>query len=386
MIASIIDSDLYKFTTSYAYMKLFPHAVGTFTFIDRNKTVYTKEMVEIISQRISAMSKLYLHDVEKEFMIQKCKFLPPVYFEWLQGFRFNYSDVNIQHLEDGQLSIEVTGPLYRITLWEVPILAIVSQVLSEEQGMIDISLTGNIVTEKLKKLIDTDVRFSEFGTRRRASLYCQDKVLEIICKYAHTRLTGTSNCHFARKYNLSPMGTHPHEWFMFHGAMYGYEHANFMALENWINVYDGDLGIALTDTYTTDVFFRNFSKKQAKLFDGVRHDSGDPFTFTNKVINRYKELNIDPTSKTIIFSDGLDFDKAAEISNYCKTRIKCAFGIGTYLTNDVGLKPANIVMKLTSCQMSPKQPLRQCIKLSDVEGKHTGFPEEITLAKSILGL
>ncbi len=159
---------------------------------------------------------------------------------------------------------------------------------------------------------------------------------------------------------------------MFHGAMYGYEHANYMALENWINVYDGDLGIALSDTYTSDVFFKNFSKKHAKLYDGIRQDSGDPFRFIEKAINRYKELKVNPITKTIIFSDALTMDKAVEINNNCIGRIGCAFGIGTHLTNDCGLKPANIVMKLTECRMNSKQPSKHCVKLSDAEGKHMG--------------
>jgi nicotinate phosphoribosyltransferase len=190
----------------------------------------------------------------------------------------------------------------------------------------------------------------------------------------------------AMKYNMTPIGTHPHEWFMFHGAMYGYKHANYMALENWVNVYDGDLGIALSDTYTTKVFLQNFSRKHAKLFDGVRHDSGDPYKFTLEVIKRYKELGIDPTTKTIIFSNALDFPTYDEINEYCKGRIRCAAGIGTNLTNDCGFKPSNIVMKLTSCCMNPNQPWNTCIKLSDDEGKHMGFEDEIGNCLYELGL
>lgn len=186
------------------------------------------------------------------------------------------------------------------------------------------------------------------------------------------------------KYNLTPIGTHPHEWFMFHGAQYGYDNANYLALEDWAKVYDGDLGIALSDTYTSDVFFRNFSKKHAKLFDGIRQDSGDPFKFIEKAINRHNELKVDPLTKTIIFSDSLDMNKAAEIARNCRGRIKCAFGIGTNLTNDVNLIPANIVIKLTECQMNFKQPTRKCVKLSDSEGKHMGDPDEVALALMLI--
>ena len=185
---------------------------------------------------------------------------------------------------------------------------------------------------------------------------------------------------------MKPMGTHPHEWFMFHGAMYGYKQANYMALENWVNVYDGDLGIALTDTYTSDVFIKNFSRKQAKLFDGVRQDSGDEYEFVNKMIARYKELGIDPSTKTIIFSNALDFEKAEDIALYCMTRIKASFGIGTNLTNDTEHKPSNIVMKLTSCQMNANQPVYDCVKLSDDLGKHTGSEKEVEICLKELGL
>lgn len=196
---------------------------------------------------------------------------------------------------------------------------------------------------------------------------------------------GTSNCYIAYLRDIKMIGTFPHEWVMFHGAMYGYDQANYLALENWVNVYDGELGIALSDTYTSDVFFRNFSKKHARLFDGVRQDSGDPFQFINKCIDRYRELNVDPLTKTIVFSDSLDFKKAVDIFNCCKGRIKCSFGIGTNLTCDLeGIKPSNIVMKLVSCQMNSKQPVKKCIKLSDVEGKHIGDPEEVALAQMII--
>lgn len=157
-------------------------------------------------------------------------------------------------------------------------------------------------------------------------------------------------------------------------------------LEDWVSVYDGDLGIALSDTYTSAVFFKNLSRKQAKLFDGVRQDSGDEFKFVTSAIARYKELGIDPTTKTIIFSNALTFEKALEVREYCRGRIRCAFGIGTNLTNDTGHKPSNIVMKLTSCQMNKNQPVFNCVKLSDDLGKHTGLEQEVEHCMNELGL
>lgn len=227
--------------------------------------------------------------------------------------------------------------------------------------------------------------FSEFGTRRRYSYNVQEAIVKSL-KDSATYCTGTSNCYLAMKYDMPMMGTHPHEWFMFHGAMYGYKQANYMALEDWVSVYDGDLGIALSDTYTSAVFFKNLSRKQAKLFDGVRQDSGDEFKFVTSAIARYKELGIDPTTKTIIFSNALTFEKALEVREYCRGRIRCAFGIGTNLTNDTGHKPSNIVMKLTSCQMNKNQPVFNCVKLSDDLGKHTGLEQEVEHCMNELGL
>jgi nicotinate phosphoribosyltransferase len=192
---------------------------------------------------------------------------------------------------------------------------------------------------------------------------------------------GTSNVYFAMKYNMKPIGTHPHEWFMFHGAIYGYRQANYLALENWVKVYDGDLGIALTDTFGTDAFFEQMSLKQAKLFDGLRQDSGSVIEFINKAVNFYNEKEIDPTTKILVFSDALDFDKALKIKKYCDNRgLKCSFGIGTNLTNDVGYPPENIVMKLCVCQINKDKLGRNCVKLSDDKGKECGLEREIKLA------
>lgn len=158
------------------------------------------------------------------------------------------------------------------------------------------------LSEKIELSNQHQLRFSEFGTRRRFSIDVQETVIKKLNETAQY-CTGTSNCNFAMKYGMKMMGTHPHEWFMFHGAQFGYKHANYMALENWVNVYDGDLGIALSDTYTSGIFLSNLSRKQAKLFDGVRCDSGNEFEFIDKLVARYKELGIDATTKTIVFSN-----------------------------------------------------------------------------------
>ena len=229
---------------------------------------------------------------------------------------------------------------------------------------------------KVKLSNDNALPFSEFGTRRRFSFAVHESVVAYLKEHSKY-CTGTSNCYLAMKYDMKPMGTHPHEWFMFHGAQFGYKHANYMALENWVNVYDGDLGTALSDTYTSESFLSNFSRKQAKLFDGVRCDSGDELDFIDRLISRYKDLSIDPTTKTIIFSNALDFEKALSIYRYCNGKIRCSFGIGTNITNDTGYKPSNIVMKLSKCKMNNNQEWRECIKLSDDMGKHMGSITEV---------
>ncbi len=181
------------------------------------------------------------------------------------------------------------------------------------------------------------------------------------------------------------IGTYPHELPMFIAAVNGGpRNANYLTMEDWVKVFDGYLGTALTDSFGSEVFFKNFSKKHASLFDGVRHDSGDPIRFIDMAIARYKELGIDPMVKTIIFSDALDFPRAAELKKACEGRIRCSFGIGTNLTNDTGYAPCNIVMKLSRCQINRRQPMELCVKLSDVPGKEMGDPREIEVYRYLL--
>lgn len=377
MIHTILDTDLYKFTTSYAYIKLFPYAVGTFSFRDRDETVYTTEFLAELRQAVNDMALIALSDEELEYMVQHCRFLPRVFWEWLSSFRFHPEKVKIHLDEEQHLNIEITDYLYKATLYEVPLLALVSELKNRTSGNVpDMKDILCKLSEKVALSNEHHLSFSEFGTRRRFSFDVQDKVIGCL-KETSLYCTGTSNCYFAMKHGMKPMGTHPHEWFMFHGAQFGYKHANYMALENWVNVYDGDLGIALSDTYTSDIFLNNLSRKQAKLFDGVRCDSGNEFLFTDKLVARYNELGIDSTAKTIVFSNALDFGKALDIQEYCKGRIRCAFGIGTNLTNDTGFKPSNIVMKLTRCKMNTNQEWRECVKLSDDAGKHIGSEAEV---------
>ena len=389
IIQSVLDTDLYKFTTSYAYSKLYPRAYGQFRFIDRGKTTYPQGFAEELKKEIQEMSKLALTKDEASFLYRELPYLPPTYIDFVRGFRFDPEEVKVEQDDEGHLSIIAEGLLYRVTLWETPILALVSELYYKMLGaQPDMEYTERTIISKARKLAEHGITFSMFGMRRRFSAAIEDRVTELLKEHAAGYLFGTSNVYYAYKHGLRVSGTHPHEWIQFHGAMFGYKMANYMAMEDWINVYDGDLGTVLTDTYTTDVFMRNFSKKHAMLFTSLRHDSGDPLQFTEKVIARYRELRVDPTIKYIIFSDGLDPERAIEIANYCKGRIGASFGIGTNFSNDVGngVRPMNIVMKLWKCKMTEKERWHPCVKLSDVDGKHTGEPEEIELAQRTLGL
>jgi nicotinate phosphoribosyltransferase len=242
-----------------------------------------------------------------------------------------------------------------------------------------------ITRSKMETYKALDVKIAEFGSRRRHSYRVQEMVVEELQKCGGDNYIGTSNVRLAMDYNVIPIGTHAHEWFMFHAAWYGYRMANRMGLDNWVNVYQGDLGIALSDTFTTASFFHSFDKKFSKLFDGVRHDSGDPLTFADNIIAHYKKHRIDPVSKTIIFSDALTPPVVEKIADYCRGRIGMSFGIGTNFTNDVGLEAMNMVIKLSDVMIEGGS-WTPTVKLSDSPGKYTGDAHAIYLAKEILGI
>jgi nicotinate phosphoribosyltransferase len=246
------------------------------------------------------------------------------------------------------------------------------------------------MTPKMAEKVDIASRhnlyFADFGMRRRYNTLSEQVMIEYMKANCLT-FAGTSTVWFAMKYGIKPIGTMAHECFMFQAAVHTPKEANYQVMERWVDVYDGNLGTVLTDTYTVDAFLRNFSMKLAKLYDGVRHDSGDPLEFGERIISKYESYGIDPMSKTIVFSDGLDFPTAAKIKEYFAGRIKVTFGIGTNLTCDIdGVEPMNIVMKLKQCRINPRQPIYGCVKLSDVTGKAIGTPEDIANYKYQLGI
>jgi nicotinate phosphoribosyltransferase len=382
IIKDITDNDLYKFTTQHAIQKLYPNAIAKYEYINRGNTKFPDGFDKLLRHEINEMASLALTKQSVEFMRNKCYYFDPVYIDLLKGYRFDPAEVTVR-LDGGNLRINIEGYWYRTVLWEVPLLAIISELLNKTYNNHPVD-TEEIAKKKALTLKELRAEYSDFGTRRRFSLDVHDKVIGILKKYSGEYFKGTSNVFLAMKHDLRPIGTHPHEWFMFHAAIFGYRLANELALDAWTDVYRGNLGIALADTFTSDAFFKRFSTKHAKLFDGVRWDSGDPVEFTDRAIEYYKSRNIDASSKTIVYSDALDLDKIRIIKTHVSKRIHDVYGIGTYLTNDVGSKPLNNVIKMTHVKNRPADEYIPAIKLSDSPEKYTGDNKEIELCMKLL--
>lgn len=385
IIKHFTDNDLYKFSVMHAIQKLYPWSYVKYEFINRGQTNFPRGFAKRLKEEVEAMSDLRLSRTEKAFIQKRCYFFDPVFIDFLEGYKFNSDEIHISQTE-GDLKVHIEGFWYRTVLWEVPLMALISELYFEMSGNKPQGIEEKTKIKALS-LTEMDADYSEFGTRRRFSFDVQDKVVEILKANSEKNFKGTSNVYLAMKHNTTPIGTMPHEWFMYHGALFGYRAANIKALEAWVEVFQGSLGITLTDTYTTDSFFKSFSLKQAKLFDGVRCDSGDPIGFADKTIQFYIDNRIDPTSKTIVFSDSLNVERVKEIKDYVAGRVHDTYGIGTFFSNDVGVKPLNIVIKLSDVKVSPKETeYLQAVKLSDVLGKNTGNQREIEICKLTLGL
>jgi len=367
IIQSLLDTDLYKFTMMQAVLHNFPDAEVEYTFKNRTKNVNLLPFKEEIQRQIKFYCTLIFHEHELNFM-SNIRFFKKDFIQFLKIFQPDEKYVNVYE-EDGDLAIKVSGPWLHTILFEVPILAIVNEVYNN--SIPKTSLHKNNIIEITKQKFDfmqeNKIMISEFGTRRRESFETQKTVIDtLLGKYGNIYLLGTSNVYFAKEFGLTPIGTMAHEWLQA-GQALGVrviDSQKFM-LETWVKEYRGDLGIALTDVIGVDAFIRDFDLYFAKLYDGVRHDSGDPFIFGDKIIRHYKNLKIDPKTKTIIFSDGLDMKLANDLNNYFNRITKVSFGIGTNLTNDkaFGGFPLQTVMKLTKVNGSP------VAKISDSKGK-----------------
>lgn len=383
IIKSILDTDTYKLTMQNAICKRYPKAHVKYKFINRNKTEFPSGFDRVLREEIHKMADLQLQKDEKEFLRERCYFLDDVYFDLLQGYRFKPQEIGITQ-NGGDLEVTADCPWYRGVLWEVPIMATISELYFRETGQApnprDDRKNNNI--KKAQTFQVNSAKIADFGTRRRFSFDNQLEVVSDLKSHYDSKnwLAGTSNPYIAMKLGLTPIGTFAHEWISGIAAMKGYIHANRWMMEEWVEVYEGSLGIALTDTFGLEAFLRDFDVKYAKLFDGVRHDSGDPFVFVDKIVAHYESLRIDPMSKTIVFSDGLDVELSIKLNNYCKGKIKCSFGIGTNLTNDVGVSPLNIVIKLMEINGL------HTIKLSDNIAKAIGDAKTIESVKYLLNI
>lgn len=382
---SMLDNDLYKLTMQQAVHALYPRAEARYQFTNRGSNTFPEGFVGRLNEQINRMATLQLSQEEMSYLEETCYFLTPTYLDFLRHYRYDPSEVRAE-LHHGNLHLTISGPWVRTILWEVPLMALVSELYFEMVGPAVLPRMERRVRNitKARVLRDGNVQFADFGTRRRFSAENHEEVLTDILEVSGNSLVGTSNLHFAKKLGIKPIGTHAHEWFMFHAGLHGYRLANETALDAWTKVYNGHLGIALTDTYTTDSFLPSFDATRARVFDGVRQDSGDPLEFTSKMLQHYRKLHIDPLTRTIVFSDGLNTERAVRIRKRCENKINASFGIGTYLSNDVGPKALNMVIKLSESRLDSTAPWRPAVKLSDVAGKHSGSPDEIALCIDIL--
>lgn len=384
VISSFLDQDLYKFTTMYGYIvNKYDRYPVRWKFINRDRTPFPNGFAERIQEQVEFMADLKMTKEERDWMENSCgKFLPPAFFDLLQGFRYNPSDVGIKQ-EDEDLSITIEGLSHRVTLWEVPLMAIISEMYSKQEAdQYSPKQSEELAYLKGYDLANSNCLFADFGTRRRFSLMNHRIVVEALKRGAGKSFLGSSNCMLAMENDIIPIGTNPHEWYMFHAAKYGVRQSNNISLGRWVDAYNGHLGTALTDTFTSQNFIANFDIFYAKLFDGVRQDSGDPIAFGETIIRHYESLGIDPSTKVIVFSDSLNVEKAIHIKKHFGDRIRVRFGIGTSLTNDAGIKPLNMVVKMNSVSINNKWT--PCVKLSDDEGKHTGDSEMVDHYKVVL--
>lgn len=374
IIKSLLDNDLYKFTQQAAVLKYKQHVPVRYVFNNRRpEGRFNDAFMKMFTEELESMAELKATDQELVQFQQDCPFLTDQYIEYLRNYRFDPSEVKAK-VANNELSLEIDGTWDRTILWEVPLMAMISEVFFKTCDTEWAFVAEEQQVKILEKSQDMrDLHFADFGTRRRRCYDAQDLIVKELAANSNT-FVGTSNVHLAQKYNIKPIGTMAHEWIMGISALEGLRYANKHAINIWRKIYKGDLGIALTDTFGTDAFFDDFDTEMAKLYDGVRHDSGDPVVFAEKAIAHYERLGVDPTTRTIVFSDGLTAKEAVRINEKLKGRVKTSFGIGTHLTNDFGTKPLNMVIKLFGCNNIP------VVKLSDVSTKAIGDKDAIRVA------
>lgn len=370
IITSLLITDAYKINMQAVVYKMFNQMRCVWAFRCRNNdVVFTPEMIQEIEEQIDYFCTLRFTDEERMWLAQKFPWLHKSYIDFLRYWHPWRDQITInlpthKKYNDCGLTIEAKGTWLDTMMYEIPILAIVNEVYFAFKFGAH-ALDEAFQKISLEKIIDIksgrwDIGvFSEFGLRRRYSGEMQDWLIKTMVEEKVPGFVGTSNVHLAKKYGVTAVGTQAHEFFMAQQGLFEYNpaYSNKFALEAWNSYYKTKLGIALTDTIGTEVFLRDFDENFATLFSGVRHDSGDPFLWGVQMIDHYRRLGIDPRTKTLLFSDSLDLEKATRLNLYFKGKAKVAFGIGTNWTcpfaNDSEMHPLNIVMKMVECNGSP---------------------------------
>ena len=350
IVTSLLDTDLYKFNMNQVIFHKHTNLNGVYHFKCRNEgIVFTKEMLEEINEQIDYLCKLTFKEDELNYL-RSIRFIKNDYVEFLRLWH-PIRDYVTTSLENGNLKIVVSGPLFSAMQFEIYLLEIVNEVYFRFQYDYNELLAS--AKERLAKKIEAfnngkyTFKWAEFGCRRRLSKEFEGYALKEL-KDKTKNMVGTSNVYYAYKYNLTPIGTYAHEYVqMFQGIdSIPLAYTNYYAMKDWYTEYEGDNGTALTDTVTTDLFLKDFNRSMVNNYSGVRHDSGDPYVWGEKILAHYRKFGVDPKTKMLLFSDSLNFDKAQEIYEYFKDKCKVSFGIGTFVTNDTKVDALNIVIKL----------------------------------------
>ena len=368
VICSLLDTDLYKFNMDQVIFHKHTDLCGEYYFRCRNAgVVFTPEMFEEINAQIDHLCSLTF-TVDELNYLRSIRFIKNDYVEFLRLWRPIRDYVETALTDEGRLEIVVKGPLFSAMQFEIFLLEIVNEVYFRMKY--DYAVLRAAAEEKLCEKIRCfregryTFKFAEFGCRRRLSREWEEEVLRRLTAETDN-CVGTSNVYLAMKYDLTPIGTYAHEYVQMYQGIDSIPlaYTNHYAMEDWYNEYKGDNGTALTDTITTDLFLLDFNRSMVNNFTGVRHDSGDPFAWGEKMIAHYEKYGADPMSKQLLFSDGLDFDKAQALYDYFRGRTKVSFGIGTFCSNDTCEQALNIVIKLQTVNG------RAVAKLSDTPGK-----------------
>lgn len=394
IITHFTDDDLYKFTMCCAVIDNYPRTMVKYRFTDRDNTVYPAGFAAELERQIAMLESVVITDEEIAFMRRRCSYIPGWFYSYLKGFRYDRRRVRVSQDPAGHLDVEFEGPWSETILLEVKVLAIISELyymMTGETSKLDYDDFYRRSAAKARRMLDEGCVFSDFGTRRRASFEAQDTCVRAMAQEQKAnggrgRFVGTSNVYLAMKYDLTPVGTMAHELICAVAGMYGPQMANYIAMRTWSGTYRGALGTFLYDTYGWRIFSLNFSEDYANMFKGLRVDSGDNYRELELIVEKYRSLNIDPSTKQIVFSNGLDVDEAIRINRYAKGRCLPSFGIGTHFTNDFpGVRPRNIVIKLIAVKITESWPFYcSTCKLSEDQGKYTG--DEATVRRFLEAL